>query len=103
MSDSEIGCFSVVSMVSCTATGAPIWAVAEAGVWFFTPALLGFLRVFELTAHGNRTTQVCDSSICGICQPLHSWLDSLCSIRAQNAPSLVGSDHRQRPRGARME
>ena len=64
MSDSEIGCCSAGSMASCTATGAPIWAVAEAGVWFFTPALLGFLRVFELTAHGNRTIPtLCGESV----------------------------------------
>ena len=50
--------------------------------------LSGFLRIFELTAHGNRTTQACDNLICGICQPLHSWLTCLCSIRAQNTSKL---------------
>jgi hypothetical protein len=42
MSDSYIGCFNVVSMVSRTVTGAPVWAVAEAEVRRFTPMLWGF-------------------------------------------------------------
>jgi hypothetical protein len=42
MSDSCIGCFNVVSMVSRSATGAPIWAVAEAEVRRFTSMWSGF-------------------------------------------------------------
>jgi hypothetical protein len=64
MSDSCMGCCNVVRMVSRSAAGAPIWAVAEAEVRRFTPMWCGFLNILELTAHGNRTTQVCDNSMC---------------------------------------
>ena len=64
MSDNCIGCFNVVSMVSRSATGAPIWAVAEAEVRRFTSMWWGFVNILELTAHGNRTTQVPDNSMC---------------------------------------
>jgi hypothetical protein len=64
MSHSCIGCFNAVRTVSRSATGAPIWAVAEAEVRRFTPMWWGFLNILELTAHGNRTTQVCDNSMC---------------------------------------
>jgi hypothetical protein len=49
-------------MVSRSATGAPIWLVAEAEARRFTSIRTGVLRILELTAHGNRTTQVYGSS-----------------------------------------